>query len=365
MRELAVVDLTKRFGRVRALAGVSFKVRGGEYVAVTGPVGAGKTTLLKVIAGLLEPDSGDVLVDGQSVLGLAPEERNFSYMPSGQSLFPHMTVYDNVAYGPRARGLSEGEVAERVRRALELVGLWHRRSSLPHELSGGMRQRVALARALASGADLLLLDEPLSALDLLLNIELRHELRRLAKSLGLTVIHVTHNFEEAMAVADRILVLRSGVVQQYGTPEEVYLRPANLFVASFSGDLNVLEGSVMAARDGCLVVELNGLGELLVEGHGFRVGERVVVAYRPEALLLSREQLSGPNAFPGRIVELRFLGPLTTVELEVGGAAVVARLPSHEASAFGRSELVYVHMPPGRALVYPYPRAGLAKALAV
>jgi len=366
LKELTVIELTKRFGYVRALNKVSFSVKGGDYVVISGPIGAGKTTLLKIIAGLLEPDSGDVMVNGESILTLAPEERNFGYMPSGFSLFPHMTVYDNVAYGLRAKGLSEEEVEDKVRSALSLVGLWHRRSSYPQELSGGMKQRVALARAIAVGSELLLLDEPLSALDLLLNIELRYELRRLAKTLGLTVLHVTHNFEEAMSIADRILVMRNGVVQQYDVPEAIYKKPINLFVASFSGEVNILEGSVINVNDSLVNIEVNGLGDIQVKGSGLQPGERVVVVYRPEDIIVDFSEKSN-DAYEGKVISKRFLGMFLVIEVELhSGHTLRVYVPSYLMKKIKRcSSRVLVKLPPERALVYPYPREGLMKALAL
>ncbi|RLE96916.1 MAG: polyamine ABC transporter ATP-binding protein, partial [Thermoprotei archaeon] len=203
---VAVVNLKKSYGPIRALDGVTLEVGEGEYFVVLGPLGSGRSTLLKCIAGILEPDEGDVLIGGESVLGIPPEKRGVGYMPPGYALFPHMTVWENVAYGLWIRGFPKEEVEARVRDALELVGLLERAHSYPHQLSGGQRQRVALARALASGARVLLLDEPLTALDAILALEVRREVRALAKDLGLTVIHVTHDQEEAMAVADRIAV---------------------------------------------------------------------------------------------------------------------------------------------------------------
>lgn len=366
MKELAVINLTKRFGYVRALDKVTFSVNKGDYVVVSGPIGAGKTTLLRIIAGLIEPDSGDVTIDGESVLALAPEERNFAYMPSGFTLFPHMTIYDNVAYGLRTRDLSEEEVREKVRTALNLVGLWHRRHSYPHELSGGMKQRVALARALVTGSELLLLDEPLSALDLLLNIELRYELRKLAKRLELTVLHVTHNFEEALSIADKILIMRDGVVQQYDSPEIIYKKPANLFVASFSGEVNVLEGSIVRSEDGFIEVEVNDLGHLWIKGDGLRVGERVVIVYRPEDVNVKFSK-KREGSYKGRIIDVRFLGMFLVIEIELlSGKVLRSYIPSYLVREVKScSDEVYVELPSDRALVYPYPREGLTKALAL
>ena len=256
--KVSVRDLRKRYGAVKALDGVTFDVESGEYFVILGPVGSGRSTLLKCIAGLERPDSGDILFDGESVLGLPPEKRLVGYMPPGYALFPHMTVWENVAYGLWIRGYPRREVEERVEEALKLVGLLHRADSYPHQLSGGQRQRIALARALASGARVLLLDEPLTALDAVLTLEVRREVRRLAKSLGLTVIHVTHNQEEAMAVADRVAVMRRGKVEQVGSPEEVYFNPLTPFEAKFVADANLLPGKLVEVEGASGVAEVEG-----------------------------------------------------------------------------------------------------------
>ena len=357
-RKLEVESLSKSYGSIRALRGVDFYVGEGEYFCILGPTGAGKTTLLKVIAGLLKPDEGRVYIDGVDVTSHPPEARGISYMPQGYALFPHMTVWDNVAYGARARGIP----LDRVREALELVGLYDRRDSYPHELSGGQQQRVALARALAAGTDILLLDEPLGALDLLLNIELRYELRRMAKELGLTVLHVTQDVEEALSIADRVLVLRRGVVQQIGAPAEVYLRPSNLFVANFLGELNLIEGKVRGTKLGLLEIEAEGLGLMYLEAYPPQ-RKHVVVAYRPEDVVLGGEE-GRVNVFEGAVRERELIGFLIRYVVDLGEISVRAYLwPGEE--DYGPGTRVEVYFPPESALLFPYPEEGLARELAL
>jgi ABC-type Fe3+/spermidine/putrescine transport system ATPase subunit len=351
--KVSVRDLRKRYGVVKALDGVTFDVESGEYFVILGPVGSGRSTLLKCIAGLERPDSGDILFDGESVLGLPPEKRLVGYMPPGYALFPHMTVWENVAYGLWIRGYPRREVEERVEEALKLVGLLHRADSYPHQLSGGQRQRIALARALASGARVLLLDEPLTALDAVLTLEVRREVRRLAKSLGLTVIHVTHNQEEAMAVADRVAVMRRGRVEQVGSPLELYLRPKSLFVARFvGGENNFLEGEVVG-RDGPYVEVDLGVGAVKAFGD-VELG-RAVIAVRPEKLKFAES-----GALEGRVEAREFLGKVYkyAVRLRDGRSVLVK---SRERVAQGAP--VKLSFDPLDAVVFPYPPEGLAEAL--
>ena len=354
MAFLEVRNVFKNYGSIRALRGVSLSVDEGEYLCILGPTGAGKTTLLKIIAGLIKPDRGRVFIKGFDVTDLPPELRNVSYMPQGYALFPHMTVWDNVTYGLRVRGLPLGRAEE----ALKLVGLYHRRFSRVYELSGGQQQRVALARAIAAEAKLFLLDEPLSALDALLNLELRHELRRLAKDLGLTVLHVTHNTEEALSIADRVVVLRNGVIQQVGRPEEIYLKPANIFTASFLSEVNVFEG-ILEKTGSVAVVNTRELGQLTVKNvpTGY---PHLVIIYRPEDVYVSREPPSlKVNVFTGYVKHVEFLGLFSRVRLSSRNTDIIADLWSTSAEEFKKGDKVYVYFDPELALVYPYPSEGL------
>jgi ABC-type Fe3+/spermidine/putrescine transport system ATPase subunit len=310
---VSVKGLKKRFGAIKALDGVTFDVESGEYFVVLGPVGSGRSTLLRCIAGLERPDSGDILFDGESVLELPPEKRMVGYMPPGYALFPHMTVWENVAYGLWIKDFSRREVEERVEEALKLVGLLHRAESYPYQLSGGQRQRVALARALASGARVLLLDEPLTALDAVLTLEVRREVRRLAKSLGLTVVHVTHNQEEAMAIADRVAVMRRGRVEQVGPPEEVYFNSATPFEARFIADANLLPGRLVNVMDGYGLAEVEGLGPVKVSHRGLTAGSTVLVAVRPDSIRV------GSGRYRGRVLDLSHLGHTLRLWVEVNG----------------------------------------------
>ena len=360
MPEVELSHVSKRYEDAVALDDVSLRVADGEYFCVIGPSGSGKSTLLKVVAGIVRQDEGRVYIGGEPVDDLPVEERGVALMFQEIYLFPHMDVWENVTYSPSVRG-AEPEVVRRI--GLELtdaLGLALDRRAMPGELSLGAQQRVALARALASGADLLLLDEPLGSLDPRSAVELRRELRRLVKGLRLTVIHVTHSQEEAMAVADRIAVMRRGKVMQVGTPEELYFRPASPFVARFiGGECNFLEGTVVGEEGGLLVVDVGGL-VVKCTARG-RVGGRVVVAVRPEFVELSK--VPSPGSWRGKVLDRSFMGSYVrySVRLECG-VELVAKSPPTEALEVGGE--IYLRVRWDRAIAFEYPREGLSRAVA-
>ncbi|RLE69951.1 MAG: ABC transporter ATP-binding protein [Thermoprotei archaeon] len=357
MPSIEVKDLWKSYGSIIALRGVNLRVSDREYFCLLGPTGAGKTTLLKIIAGLLKQDRGEVLIDGVEVSSIPPELRGASYMPQGYALFPHMTVWENVSYGLSVREESLSQAEE----ILKLVGLWERRDSYPYELSGGQQQRIALARALASGSQILLLDEPLSALDALLNLQLRFELRKLAKELGLTVIHVTHNAEEALSIADKIAILRKGKIQQIGCPSEVYGSPANLFTANFLGEINMFEGRLTGFRGRMCIFKVKNLGELYTR-RVQNIGLNVVIAYRPEDVEVAINGWRDENFFRGFVETVENMGFYRRVMIAVNGLEILAYLWIGAAD-IREGDSVYVHLPPSKALIFPYPKEGLEKAL--
>ncbi len=236
--------ITRNYGEIPALRGISLEVNDGEIMTVLGPSGCGKTTMLRVIAGLLEPDSGRIFFGERDVTALPPEKRRVGMVFQNYALFPHMDISENIGFGLRMRGSDKGHIRKRVEEALSLVGLDGYEKRMPSELSGGEQQRVALARAIAPEPDILLLDEPLSALDAGLRISLRHDIRSIQRELGITTIYVTHDRDEAMDISDRIAVLNRGRLEQEGEPEEIYRRPVNPFVARFLGDANLINVNV-------------------------------------------------------------------------------------------------------------------------
>jgi ABC-type Fe3+/spermidine/putrescine transport system ATPase subunit len=365
--EIRLVEVSKRFGRIEAIDDLSLEIRNGEYLCVLGPTGSGKTTLLRLIAGLLQPDEGEILIDRKRVNELPAEERDVAYMPQQYALFPHMTVLENVAFGPLSRGRDPAEASRTALDMLKLVRLHERADALPSELSGGMQQRVALARGLASGAKLMLLDEPLGALDARLRVELRYRLKSMVKSLNLTAIHVTHDQREAMIVADRIVVLRTGRSEQIGTPFHVYQRPENLFVANFVGDTNFLDGTVSKVDSTGSYVELRGGLKVRVQETSFLTGERVILTIRQELTSVKARGWEGVNALPGTVQAVRFLGDYMRIEIRLmNGDEVGAKVPLTDIDAYPKiGEEVVVSFKAFDVSVYTTPPQGLAKEIEV
>jgi putative spermidine/putrescine transport system ATP-binding protein len=350
--DLQAVGLEKRYGQATAVAGIDLDAKRGEFVSLLGPSGCGKTTSLRLIAGLERPDAGRIVIDGRDVTDVPAQRRGLGMVFQQYALFPNLSAYENIAFALRLRRRPKEEIRRRVDELLALVHLEEAAHRFPHQLSGGMQQRVALARALAVEPPLLLLDEPLSALDAAIRDELRTELRRLQRQLDLTVIYVTHDQAEAMALSDRIVVMEQGLVSQIGTPQELYDRPATRFAAGFIGasnrrqtviDLSSARPAVQwgSAR---LPVSING---------GYRHGETVMAAWRPESATI---ELGGtaPGAIPGRIELITFLGPITRLDVLLVGDSepVMIDLASSQARDLEMGQTVAVTVPPEAIRVY-------------
>ena len=362
--EVKLVDVTKKYESIVAVEGVNLHVADGEYFTIVGPTGAGKTTTLMMIAGLVKPDYGGIYIDGKIVNDLLPEERNIGFMFQGFELFPHLSVWDNVTYGPFVKSWNPEVYGKSAREMLEIVHLAGRFDAFPHELSGGMQQRIALVRALTSGARLLLLDEPLGSLDAKTRFELRYELRRLVKDLGLTAIHVTHDMEEAMTVSDRIAILRKGKFLQVGNPHEVYSSPINLFVANFMSDTNLLEGIVKSKGEKWINVELKNGGNVRVTDGRRDVGEDVVLAVRSEDVIIRKGGVSKTNALSGYIESSKFISGYIRYEVRLdNGDRIVLRKVASRNHFFKVNERVTASFNPEKTLVYPYPEEGMEKAI--
>ncbi len=331
MPEVKLKGVSKTFpGNVVALHKVDLSVKDKDYVVLLGPSGCGKTSLLKTIAGIYPPTEGEVFISGRNVTRLPIEERGVGMMFQNYALFPHLTTEKNVEYGPTMRELPPKETKSIAHKMLQLAKFpLERANSLPIELSGGMQQRVALARALASQSSLLLLDEPLSALDAKIGEELRLELRCLVKKLGLTAIHVTHSQEEAMSTADTIIVMNQGSVMQVGSPEEVYFNPANLFVADFVGEANFFEGEIKPAHSNPkLFVRFLGKDFDLSKAKSSKLSrgaEKVVVVFRPEKLVISKRKPYHENFVHAKIESRRFMGEKIRYELSSGASQIVVK----------------------------------------
>lgn len=365
MVSLRVESLRKTFPGITALDGVDLEVKESEYLVILGPTGAGKTTFLRTIAGLTKQSQGHVFFDNRQVDSLPPFQRGVAYLPQNYSLFGHMTVWENVAFGPTVQDWDIRRRDQIVREMLNLVHLSDRRDAYPRELSGGMQQRVALARALATQARILLLDEPLRALDARLRLELRQELRDLAKYLGITTLHVTHDQEEAISIADRIAVLRHGKVIQTGTPHELYDAPDNPFVANFIGEANFLEGTLDGVDShSSIIILANGQR---VTGRPTSVPEnsRVVLAVKTDSFEMRSGKLEEANTFPGTITRSLFTGKRTSLEVRTSLGLLKAGVPSELAWTQSEGSEVSLRFAPHDGIVYPVPSGGLRVALEV
>ena len=282
---IVLEQIVHHFGEMIALHDINLNVRPGEFVSLLGPSGCGKTTLLRIIAGFLTPSSGQISIDGQPVTGLSSSQRGVGIVFQNYALFPHMTVWDNVAYGLRAKRISKGKVANKVGEMLELVQLSHLAKRYPSELSGGQQQRVAIARALAVEPKLLLLDEPFSALDKNLRLDMQIEIRRLLNKQGVTAILVTHDQEEAMSMSDRIAVMSQGTIHQFDAPSQIYDQPATLFVSTFVGTCNLLPSKLIAQDASDCLVQVPGGGRLRVAPKTAMPSDgNCLLAVRPENL---------------------------------------------------------------------------------
>ncbi|MGE0714882.1 MAG: ABC transporter ATP-binding protein [Alphaproteobacteria bacterium] len=320
MSQVSLRRLVKRFGAVTAVDDVSLEVREGELVALLGPSGCGKTTTLRMIAGFIAATEGRILIGDRDVTDLPPYRRNTGMVFQGYALFPHMTVAQNVAFGLEMRKVARADIAPRVAEALRLVRLDGYGERMPRQLSGGQQQRVALARALVIRPEVFLLDEPLSNLDAKLRLSVRVEIRQLQQSLGLTTVFVTHDQEEALTLADRLVVMNQGTVQQIGSPEELYERPANHFVADFIGRSNFLEGRVTAPG----VFRTKGGLDVAFADHGSGPRADGVLAIRPEKAHLGPAGEAGPNRFRATISFVTYLGAATEIRVRLASGEEIA-----------------------------------------
>ena len=357
--------MTKKYDEITALDHLNLSIEDKEYVCVLGPTGAGKTTLLRIIAGLLKPDEGEIHIEGRLVNELPPEERNAVYMFQQFALFPHMNVWQNVSFSPVIKDYHENRIKRLTLEILEMVKLADRRDAFPHELSGGMQQRVALARGIASGARILLLDEPLGALDARLRVDLRAQLRKFAKDQGLTTINVTHDQEEALMIADRVVVIRNGRIEQMGTPHEIYTSPKSVFIMSFVGGANFIEGNVIRVEGSGSIIEIRGSHNVHVSDISRKVGEKVVVAVRLEDISIGMVDESESNNFSGMIESTMFIGSSLeyVIKLDNGITVSSKKLISDSYKSQKSNEPVIVSFLPETCYVFEYPKIGLLKEM--
>jgi iron(III) transport system ATP-binding protein len=355
---LKVEGVSKNFGRFTALADITFQARPGEFLCILGPSGCGKTTLLRVVAGLEKQTQGKVIIEDRDVSDLPVSKRNVGIVFQSYALFPNLTARENIAYGLKSHGQSRRAIRQRVDELLDLVGLKGMGRRHPAKLSGGQQQRVALARAIAVSPDLLLLDEPLSALDAKVRVMLRSEIRQLQQRLGITTIMVTHDQEEALTMADRILIIDQGRLVQDGTPRQVYDKPATPFVANFIGAMNFIEGATK------IEAGIYGLGDARLDVTGengtrrLPVGSRVTIAIRPEDVML-RHDASAPNSLETRVAGMEYRGSLFRIDLTLPDSVntattITADVPAETVRRLGiePDKRLPVHLPIDRLRVY-------------
>ena len=330
MSYLVLSDVQKRFGAFAAVESFNLAAEKGEFVSFLGPSGCGKTTTLRMIAGFERPTAGTISIDGRDITNVPPNRRNVGMVFQSYALFPNMSVADNIGFGLKVRKRPAADIKRRVGELLELINLPDKGGRYPYQLSGGQQQRVALARALAFEPQVLLLDEPLSALDAKIRVALRHEIRHIQRQLGITTVYVTHDQEEALSLSDRVVVMSEGRMEQVGTPFEIYNFPTTAFVASFVGTLNVLPGVVVDA----------GRGELTVAGQPIRLragfegspGREVRVALRPEMVSLGTGS-DGENRLTGKVTDVSFLGSIVRIRVGLGAEHEHADGATHAGSA--------------------------------
>ncbi|OWY39077.1 spermidine/putrescine ABC transporter ATP-binding protein [Xenophilus sp. AP218F] len=332
MALLEIKNVVKRFGDYTAVNNVSLSVEAGEFFTLLGPSGCGKTTLLRMLAGFEQPDSGQILLDGKDMSLVAPEKRPVHTVFQSYALFPHMTVRENIAFPLKMAKWDKSKIDAQVDELLEDVRLTQFGNRYPHEMSGGQRQRVAIARALVDRPRLLLLDEPLSALDAKLREEMQLELINLQKEVGITFVYVTHDQGEALALSHRIAVMSHGQVEQLDVPEKLYSNPKNRFVADFLGQCNVLEGVVKTVNGDTMTVDIKGCGEVkCLTAAGVREGQKGWLALRPEKVKLDKELPDLPDEayFKGRVHDCLYLGDVTIYVVEVADGVLVEAMQAN------------------------------------
>jgi len=351
---MRIEGVSKRFGGFTAVDGVSLDIGAGEFFALLGPSGCGKTTLLRMLAGFETPDEGGIWLDGKNIAEVPPHLRPVNMMFQNYALFPHLSVEANIAFGLKQAGLPKDEITARVAEMVALVRLQGLERRKPDQLSGGQRQRVALARALARRPRLLLLDEPLAALDKKLRAETQAELIQVQRRLGMSFIIVTHDQEEAMTLAGRIGVMNKGRLAQVATPRALYERPNSRWVAGFVGDVNLFDGQVVSQMGGCVTVATPAAGVFRVAG-AVEAGQAISIAVRPEKLSLSHDLSSSEvNAQPGEVVDADYLGGVTRYRVKLAGGDVVQVARANaagSAAAFEAGQNVTVSFAPEDAVV--------------
>ncbi len=350
--EIRLSSLSKRFRDVRAVDDISLEIRSGEFFSLLGPSGCGKTTTLRMIGGFELPTTGRIELRGVDVTTAPPDKRPVNMVFQSYALFPHLNVRDNVAFGLRRHGVKRSEVGRRVAEALELVHLGEYGKRKPNELSGGQQQRVALARALVNRPNVLLLDEPLGALDLKLRRSLQLELKRIQTEVGITFVYVTHDQEEALTMSDRIAVMNQGKIEQIGLPEELYERPATRFVADFMGTTNLLRGAVWATDGSVATIRFDGGDSCrAADTLGLKVGQAIEISVRPEAVSISSPGAGGSGSIEGRVEQTAYLGASVQYQVRSQGGMLLSVIAPKTGRRFVAGDDVEIGWLPADALV--------------
>jgi len=323
-------DISKSFGSFTALRNVSFEIREGEFMTFLGPSGCGKTTCLRLISGFDTPTSGQIFIGGEDVTLVPPYRRDVNQVFQSYALFPHLNIYENIAFGLRMKKVPASEIKKRVDAVVEMTALTQFADRKPAQMSGGQRQRVALARAIVCQPKVLLLDEPLSALDAKLRSQMRIELKQLQKRLGITFIFVTHDQEEALTMSDRVAVINGGKVEQIGTVNEIYYQPATRFVATFIGETNIVEAEVVSIEGGRPLCRIEGGLQLRLRRGTQAAGDKILLSLRPEKICLYRTSPGGENCFPAKIAVEIFKGAVDDLTIMAQGGLELGALLAND-----------------------------------
>ncbi|HOJ00832.1 MAG TPA: ABC transporter ATP-binding protein [Anaerolineaceae bacterium] len=344
MAYLELRNIHKSFGNVTAVNNFNLDIEKGKLVSFLGPSGCGKTTTLRMIAGFEQPDEGTIRLGNQDITVISPNQRDIGMVFQAYALFPNMNVRQNIAFGLKMKKTPKAEIEKRVDEVLEMVRLKDTAKRFPHQLSGGQQQRIALARALAVRPRVLLLDEPLSALDAEVRVALRGEIRRIQSDLAITTVYVTHDQEEALSISDQVVVMNNGIIQQVGTPEEIYRSPATRFVATFIGTANQFFGNVA----GECKVQSNGLTITTRKLSDFSSGQKVVVLVRPELIIVSNAQpdTNSGNTIPGMVETITFHGAVTRLGVHVNQQRVVADITMTSSGYISLNQKVWLSFKP-------------------
>ena len=357
MSELRLENLVIKYGKVAALDHLSLRIRDGELVTLLGPSGCGKTTTLRSVSGFLKPEGGEIFIGERRITDIPPEKRGIGLVFQNYALWPHMTVFQNLAFGLEMRKLPAEEIKKKVKTVLGAVQLEGFEDRYPRQLSGGQQQRIALARAIVLEPDILLLDEPLSNLDALLREQMRFEIAQIHKRLGITTLYVTHDQTEAMVISDRIVILSNGRIMQDAKPADIYLRPANKFVAGFMGTTSFMEGVVTSVQGDRIEIKTTDGLSLAGHGKGLTVGAKASAAVRPETLEILASEAKGENSFTAKVERSYFTGEIVDYQLRLGNFFIRAKCDTRR--IYGQGDSLGVRIDPERLPIVAEDKPGV------